>query len=499
MTSPRTWPCAMSTWRVPGAVLARRGRHARRSPGAHRRFAIRAGGPAAPARTLSGGNHRRWSSRARSGASRACCCGAAHAGARPRGHALRHRPDAWICATAVAGALRLDGAGRGPRSRRTASGSCSAGGWSGWCAARRLTSRASAHDGRHAGGGSGGPESLYGVRLTGHALDAALARDGARRLVLAGAGIAAPRSSAARTRPHLGPEPARGLPPRWRPGPSPRLDRIAVALNKATPYLLTGVGGGALLSRRGSSTSAARGRSRSAASPPPWAALGLSAAPAPLVPVLAAAAGVAAGRALGGARGGDPAHPAMWHEVLVTLLMNFIGLLVVAEALHGELGEPGAGFPQSPLLPRGAWLPKLRAGTDLHVGILLAVAAAVGAHLLLWADALRFQAARASAPSGERRRLRRGVAGADDARRHARRRRARRARGGGGRARGALPAHRGFLAGLSASARVDRADRRPEPARVLPAALFFGFLEAGALAMQRAVGVPSPLVAVIQG
>src|SRR5207237_8383895 len=37
------------------------------------------------------------------------------------------------------------------------------------------------------------------------------------------------------------------------------------------------------------------------------------------------------------------------------------------------------------------------------------------------------------------------------------------------------------------------------PLGVLPAALFFGFLEAGALAMQRAVGVPSPLVAVIQG
>jgi simple sugar transport system permease protein len=37
------------------------------------------------------------------------------------------------------------------------------------------------------------------------------------------------------------------------------------------------------------------------------------------------------------------------------------------------------------------------------------------------------------------------------------------------------------------------------PLGVLPAALFFGFLETGAQAMQRAVGVPSPLVAVIQG
>jgi ABC-type uncharacterized transport system permease subunit len=37
------------------------------------------------------------------------------------------------------------------------------------------------------------------------------------------------------------------------------------------------------------------------------------------------------------------------------------------------------------------------------------------------------------------------------------------------------------------------------PIAVLPAGLFFGFLEAGALAMQREVGVPSSLVFVIQG
>jgi ABC-type uncharacterized transport system permease subunit len=37
------------------------------------------------------------------------------------------------------------------------------------------------------------------------------------------------------------------------------------------------------------------------------------------------------------------------------------------------------------------------------------------------------------------------------------------------------------------------------PLYVLPSALFFGFLETGALAMQRQVGVPSSLVLVIQG
>jgi len=37
------------------------------------------------------------------------------------------------------------------------------------------------------------------------------------------------------------------------------------------------------------------------------------------------------------------------------------------------------------------------------------------------------------------------------------------------------------------------------PLAVIPAALFFGFLQAGSLAMQREVGVPSSLVYVIQG
>ena len=37
------------------------------------------------------------------------------------------------------------------------------------------------------------------------------------------------------------------------------------------------------------------------------------------------------------------------------------------------------------------------------------------------------------------------------------------------------------------------------PIAVLPAGLFFGFLEAGSLAMQREVGVQSSLVYVIQG
>ncbi len=72
------------------------------------------------------------------------------------------------------------------------------------------------------------------------------------------------------------------------------------------------------------------------------------------------------------------------HEVLVTLMMNFIAWLVVAEFLHGPMGEIDAGFPQTPMFERDAWLPKLIARTDLHVGIVIAVVAAIVAHVVLW-------------------------------------------------------------------------------------------------------------------
>src|SRR5260221_3239911 len=68
------------------------------------------------------------------------------------------------------------------------------------------------------------------------------------------------------------------------------------------------------------------------------------------------------------------------HEVLGTLLLNFVGLLMVSEVLHGPMGEVGAGFPQSPLFPEQAWLPALVPGPDLHIGFILAVLAVFACH-----------------------------------------------------------------------------------------------------------------------
>lgn len=273
-------------------------------------------------------------------------------------------------------------------------------------------------------------------------------------------------------------------------------DRVAVALNKTTPYLLTAAGV-ALCFRARVFNIGGDGQIALGGLAATWTALHLGAAPSFVVPLLAAMAGAAAGAAWAGLAAVIRLSRRV-HEVLVTLLLNFIGVLVVSEALHGELGEPGAGFPQSPLLDKAAWLPKLMPGTDLHVGILVAVGGVLLAHVVLWRT-----------PFGFRLRI---LGGSESAAAYAGVSRSRSVLGvmliagalaGLAGAIDVLGVHyrliEGFSHGFGFTAVSIALIASLSPLGVLPAGLFFGFLETGALAMQRAVGVPSPLVNVIQG
>jgi len=273
-------------------------------------------------------------------------------------------------------------------------------------------------------------------------------------------------------------------------------DRIVVGLNKTTPYLLCAVGialcfRGRVINIGAEGQLALGGAAASAVALaggawPPWAVLGL-----------AMAAGAAGGAAWAGIAAAVRVTRGV-HEVLVTLLMNFIALLLVAELLHGRMGEEGAGFPQSPQFEPAAWLPKLLPGTDLHWGIAIAVAAALAGHYLLWRTTLGFRwrvagaseaAARYAGISPPRTVLGlmafagalAGLAGAVEC----------------------LGVHyrliEGFSAGFGFNAVAVALMGALHPLYVIPSALFFGFLETGALAMQRQVGVPSSLVLVIQG
>jgi len=274
------------------------------------------------------------------------------------------------------------------------------------------------------------------------------------------------------------------------------IDSFAFALNKSTPYVLTGVGV-ALCFRARVINIGGEGQIAVGGIAASWVALNCSGLPGVCLIPLAILAGSGAG-AIWAAIPAAMRLTRGVHEVLGTLLMNFVGVLLVSEALHGSMGEVGAGFPQSPLFPEQAWLPALVPGTDLHIGIILAIVAVVVCHFGFW-----------HTPWGFRLRL---IGSTDTAAAYAGVSAARGFAGvmllagalaGVAGAVEVLGVHyrliQGFSQGFGFNAVAIALLASLNPAAVLPAGLFFGFLEAGSLAMQREIGVPSSLIYVIQG
>lgn len=274
------------------------------------------------------------------------------------------------------------------------------------------------------------------------------------------------------------------------------LDHIAFALNKSTPYILSAVGV-ALCFRAQIINIGGEGQIAVGGLATTWVVLNVTGLPPALIILLALLAGALAGglwaaiaAVLRLARG--------VHEVLSTLLLNFVGVLLVSEALNGSMGEVGAGFPQSPMFDVSVCLPALVPGSDLHIGLVIAVVLALGAQFLLWRTSFGFRlrllggSRAAAAYAGVS--FASGVIGVMML-------------GGGlaGLAGGieVLGVHyrliEGFSQGFGFTAVAVALLAAASPVAVIPAALFFGFLQAGALAMQRQVGVPSSLVYVIQG
>lgn len=69
--------------------------------------------------------------------------------------------------------------------------------------------------------------------------------------------------------------------------------------------------------------------------------------------------------------------------ILLTLMLNYVALHLFSEAVFGFLRDPEAyGFPVSPSVPEKVWLPTLF-GTRLHLGIVIAIGAAVIAFLVI--------------------------------------------------------------------------------------------------------------------
>ncbi len=105
--------------------------------------------------------------------------------------------------------------------------------------------------------------------------------------------------------------------------------------------------------------------------------------PAALIPVLFLAGAIAGGATL--------LVPALLKarfnvdEVVTTLLLNFIILLLVSFLLEGPLKDPNAlGWPQSASVVDEAVLPKLVSKSRLHLGLVIAVAAAAAVWLIMF-------------------------------------------------------------------------------------------------------------------
>lgn len=271
--------------------------------------------------------------------------------------------------------------------------------------------------------------------------------------------------------------------------------QIGAALNRTTPYLLGGAGV-ALCFRAGIINIGAEGQIAVGGIGTAAVALALPAG-APVVAVALALAGGALAGAIWAALATAIHLGRRVHEVLATLLLNFVALLLVQQVLAGPLGQFGAGFLQSPLMPRAAWLPRLP-GIDANPGFLIALAAAALLSGLLWRTRVGFalRVAGASRPAA-------AYAGFSLAR-----------------LTWGVMLLAGALAGIAGGIEVLGVQRRLiegfslgfgfkavtvallgalEPLAVVPAALFVGLLEAGSLSMQRQIGVPSALVAVIEG
>ncbi|HYM62614.1 MAG TPA: ABC transporter permease [Thermoanaerobaculia bacterium] len=80
-------------------------------------------------------------------------------------------------------------------------------------------------------------------------------------------------------------------------------------------------------------------------------------------------------------------------EVLTTILLNFIAIHLLGYAVNGPLQEASGKYPQSEAVPAAASLPAL-GGTELHAGLLIALAVCGACWFLLYrtSEGLRLRA-----------------------------------------------------------------------------------------------------------
>jgi len=208
-------------------------------------------------------------------------------------------------------------------------------------------------------------------------------------------------------------------------------------------------------------------------------------------------AGIAAGGVWGGIAGALKAYRGV-NEIIVTIMMNFIAMYIVNNAVLGPLCFPTATAPYTYSIPHSARLPILVSGTTLHLGFPLALGSCIafalwfkytlaGFRIRLTGLNLRALTFSGSIPGKFQllaMLLAGGVAGAAGA-----------AEVLGVRYYLTLNWSRGW--GWPAIAVAFLA--KGNPLIVIPVAIFYAIFDAGSLQLQIATGLPRALVDVMQG
>lgn len=190
-------------------------------------------------------------------------------------------------------------------------------------------------------------------------------------------------------------------------------ERLATTAVRATPLLLVGTGICVAFRARVINIGG-EGQIVVGALLATWVALAIPGTPKPILLPVVVIAGMIGGGFWGAIPGALKAYASV-NEILSTIMLNLVAVQVMNYLLRGPMIDPGeltgSRIPQTERLTDNAALPILLPGTRLHLGVLIAVLAAVAAYIMLWRTPLGFRlravghnpdAARASGISVER-------------------------------------------------------------------------------------------------
>jgi len=85
------------------------------------------------------------------------------------------------------------------------------------------------------------------------------------------------------------------------------------------------------------------------------------------------------------------------NEILSTIMLNLVAVQVMNYLLSGPLVNKSQSFavtgliPQTKLLSQHAWLPTIVSGTQLNLGVVIAIAVAIAVYFLLWRTGFGFR------------------------------------------------------------------------------------------------------------